>query len=313
MKLEPKKVWLNRRPLNLIKNWRNKEWFYTGIYDSKTGVYISWYFVRVNAADQFVMTVFDPTLPEPIHYKKTMYVDKYQEPDALSLNHESRSLKVHYNGKAEEGWKFEVDCKDFKGAVDIQPTIPCFTKFDNPLWQRYYFYHFFMNQANGSIKAGDKSYELKDALVYNDHNYGIIPSKTAWHWLAAQNEKVALASLMNYGPNSQNYTEIFLRPDFEGCDQTSEWIRLEQAVSFECEFEHDWSKPWYITSTDIFLEVRIIQYVTDHQKIPPVIPFFVNLRHAEMFVSARGKVRINSRWHDIGEIFGVMEEQKGHW
>ena len=38
-----------RFPLNFLREFRNKEWWYTGAYDPGTGVYVSWYFVRVNA------------------------------------------------------------------------------------------------------------------------------------------------------------------------------------------------------------------------------------------------------------------------
>ena len=66
MELEEKKVLLSRTPWNvLLRERRNKEWWYTGAYDAASGAYISWYVVRVNVVDEVTLTIFDPARETP--------------------------------------------------------------------------------------------------------------------------------------------------------------------------------------------------------------------------------------------------------
>jgi hypothetical protein len=325
MELEPKKVLRNRwNILNTIFNeWRDKEWWYTGCYDAAGDFYVSWYFVRTNLADQFVMSVFDPKLPGPVHWAKKLFTNRKIPPNELSLNYKCGQTRIAFNGAFREpfsgfddpkdpkdgAWKFEVQSKIFQGEIDLTPTIPYFTKFDYKIQDRYGLLHFFHNRANGAIQANGKEYVLNNALTYQDHCWGRIPSKTGWHWLAVQNENVALASLVNYGAYSQLYTEVYLTDAIANSPRRNEWVRLDQAVSFEFQKKDKWKQTWRVTSPDMDLAVTVFQRKTDKTWIP----LLINLVHTEIYVKAAGVVRVDGVWVETGDMFGVMEEHKGFW
>ena len=323
MKIEEKKVLLNRcNFLKVIfKEWCNKEWWYTGIYDQQSGTYLSWYFVRANLADKFTFTIFDPQSKEPHQFSKFFWLDKHQAPNRLCLNYDKRGVKLAYNGRGndQKGWHFQMKAGQLEADIEIEPTIPHFTKFDNQIVDNYGLLHFFHNRANGVVKIKEKEYRLNNALVYYDHCFGKVPSQTGWHWLAVQNEQTALASLVNYGPYAQKYTESYFT-GAEQCPRPNEWIRMEQSVSFERENPNSWTAPWWVTSSDMELKVSLQMHHTGITQIPPIIcllpkfnKFTMNITHTEVFVKADGRIRVDGKWLKVANMFGVMEEHFGNW
>lgn len=90
-------------------------------------------------------------------------------------------------------------------------------------------------------------------------------------------------------------------------------MRLNQNVSFGQPSNRSLTDSWDVTSTDMELEVTPSQVVTREHRIPPLVPFIVNLRHSEMPVSVRGRVKVEGTWVDVGELRGVMEQHFGRW
>jgi len=317
--LEKMKILCPRLPLRFLSQWRYKEWWYTGIYDPKHDLYVSWYFVRVNLLDKFIMTVFDPQLPEEQfpRFSSSCSLDHHQDDSpGLDLRHSGGRWNVHYRLEQQGRWKFELESKELTADITIDKTIAPFTKFDNEMVDHYAVIHYFQSRANGRIEVpGGKSYQLTDALVYQDHCYGRVPSRTGWHWLAVQSPSIALASLVNYGAYAQRYSQVWIND--EGRSQrANQWVRLEQSVSFEHEDSENVKGRWLVTSTDLDLVVHPRRLVRDRTRIPPFFPGFlapVDLAHAEAFVEAEGKVRVDGRWMDTGPMHGVMEQHHGRW
>ena len=133
--------------------------------------------------------------------------------------------------------------------------------------------------------------------------------------MAVQNADAALACLVNYGPYAQRYSQVWLGQD-PRCppNRRSDWIRLEQSVSFEHEDTEKFSGDWQLTSSDLELEVRHIQFHTTKEHIPPLTRFIVDLHHTEGFVEASGRVRVDGQWLDFNDpMYGVMEQHYGRW
>lgn len=292
--------------LGVLAHWRDKEWWYSGAYDARTGVYVSWYFIRVNLVDQFAFSVFDPRLgKEPIHLAHKLYLDPQGE-TPLSLSHRGR-WEVVYEGSSERGWQLRLKDGEIEANLHITPSTPAFTKFDNPLVQRYGLLHHFHNRVRGSVRAGAHSWKLENALGYYDHCFGTVPRQTGWHWLAVQNEAAALATLVNYGPHAQRYTQMFLRQGPAAL--RDRWIRLGQEVSFEQPPGKTLTDPWRVTSPDLDLQVTPLQAKTGRENIP----LFLRLEHSELFVQVEGRVRLEGQWVETGVLHGVMEQHGGRW
>jgi hypothetical protein len=293
---------------------RKKEWWYTGVWDPDHRIYVSWYFVRVNFVDEIGVTVFDPAVGPPAHFEKRLWLDPVQPPDELSLVWDKGRTWARYTGSADKTWHFDFSAGDLRVDLQIAPTTSPFTKFDNTLSKNYGLLHFFHNRVAGLVSVGGRSYRLENALGYYDHCFGRVPRQSGWHWLAVQNRDVALASLVNYGPYAQRYSQVWLGggpPELAG-----RWIRLEQSVSFENPRTTELEGSWRLTSTDLDLSIDVLpkQLVTSIRHIPPLTRFIVDLQHTEMFVRASGRVRVDRRWLPLEEpLYGVMEQHHGKW
>ena len=322
--LEERKVLLNRASIRgICRGWRDKEWWYTGVLDPESQVYVSWYFLRVNVADAFVFSVFDPSRPGPEHLvKQIFYLEKPPESsrEETYLVRDRRGFFVSYTGRGdgpEPGWSFLLKTKSIEAEIRIEPRRPSFTKFDNAVQDNYGLLNFFGASASGKVQAGGHTYELNSAVAYYDHCFGRIPEQTGWHWIAVQGDKFSLDSLINYGAYAQCYTQGW--HSIEGVPRPGQWVRLEQAVSFENSVSFDdkdylsWKKPWRLTSTDLDLNIEILQHKTDLTRVPPILPFLVKLHHTEAFVRVSGKARIDGVWTQTGDMFGVFEQHYGRW
>lgn len=317
MELEERQVLHPRRFWHVWTQRDKKEWWYTGACDPARRLYVSWNIIRVNFIDRIAVVIFDAKRKEPDHFSKKLFLDEDQPSGRLSLNHSSKDVEFHYNGSGEEGWLFQFSGGDISAELSIDPKIRPFTKFDNTLSRNYGLLHFFQNRAHGKIEADGRVYELHDALVYYDHCFGTVPRQTGWHWLAVQNAQVALASLVNYGPYAQRYSQVWFG-DGTSCPQhrRGTWIRLEQSVSFEQETADDFRDPWRVTSSDLDLTVTPVpnQYHTTREHIPPMTRWIVDLDHTEVFVEVTGKIRVDGHWVELAEpMWGVMEQHHGRW
>ncbi len=308
-----------RSVLGTLREFHNKEWWYTGVYDSTAGIYISWYFVRVNVIDKFVMTVFDDRpgpngKADPIHITQTCRLERQGPGATAGLEVRQRDCKISYRAGDVPPWRLQVDTPGLTADVTITTTTPPFSKFDNEFEDYYAIVHYFHGRADGVVAIpGGKTYQLSQALVYQDHCYGRVPSRTGWHWIAVQNPSVAVTSLVNYGAYSQRYTQAWFAADPSSgrppAPRTNEWIRLDQNVSFERQDRNQVMDRWTVSSPDLLLDVKPRQSVPDQTRIPP----FVNLKHIELFVEAEGRVRVDGRWVDTGPLHGVMEQHHGRW
>lgn len=296
---------------HVLREWRSKEWWYTGVSDARHGAYFSWYFTRVNLLDEFAFTAFDPAVGEPQHFSQRTLLPLSPE-EGLSLRYQGRRFEVSYEGAAERGWDFRFQSQGFDVRLHIQPTLRMFTKFDRHRRERYGLLHFFHNRASGTVRTPARTYEVQDALCYYDHCFGCVPRATGWHWLAVQNEDAALSTLVNDGACPQCYTQVYFKRNADG-HRLEQWIRLDQDVSFEQPLDDPLDAPWEVTSPDLELTVTPNQAFTLRERLPPLVPFFVNLDHAELFVTARGRVRVDGRWFDVDGLHGVMEQHFGRW
>ncbi|MFW2490121.1 hypothetical protein ACN077_16375 [Clostridium chromiireducens] len=311
MNLEEKKVLLSR--WDIIRQWKDKEWWYSGFYDTKNDIYFNFFFVRVNFIDQFTLTLFEVKEQKIYEFSKKLFLDKKQKKNKLCLNYHSKNISIEYNGDEIEGWTFKFKNNNFDIDLYLKPTIPYFTKFENQYVYKYGLMHYFNNLTNGLIKISNKTYKIENALCYYDHCFGTIPSKSAWHWIAVQNEDVSLASLVNYGPYAQKYSEIYFKKNDRNW-KLNEWIRLNQDVSFEhYELDDKLMNTWKITSTDMDVIVTPIMYILDRTKVPKALPFLDNIKHYEFFIKLSGNVRIDGQWIEIKDLYGIMEQHNGKW
>lgn len=289
----------------------DKEWWYSGVFDHAANIYFSFFFIRTAITDHFSFTLFDPEQEYPIHFAKNIILNATKGIDKLCLRFASKNMNVEYLGDAETGWNFKFKNNKYDIDLNMESTTCGFTKFDNYFVNKYALLHYFHNIVNGTIQMPDKIYQVDKALGYYDHCFGRVPRKSAWHWLAVQNAEVALDSLINYGPFAQKYTQAY----FKECSRSpraNEWIRLNQEVSFEY-YPDKFNSYWKVTSVDLDLIVTPLMHICSLNKIPPIVPFLINITHYEFFVKVSGKVRIDCRWMEVKNLYGVLEEHFGKW
>lgn len=318
MDLEEKKVLLKQR-FNPFVSGRKKEWWYTGVADDTNSIFLGFSVIRVMFMDSISVGLFDARNPAAILATWKGYLDSDNPQNRLSLKAKSKKFTLDYTGSGTdgEGWKAEIESETISASLEIKPTISPFTKFDNLFVDEYTLLHFFMNRVNGSIttrsSGNEKTYTVTNALGYYDHCFGTVPKKTKWHWIAVQSETCVLASLMNYGTYAQCYTEAYFTGGGAPESARGRWIRLDQDVSFEC-YHHDrFTKHWRVTSPDMALKLVVIQAECEKERIPPIVPFLVNLDHWQCSVSLSGWIRVDGEWIETGDLHGVLEEHHGTW
>jgi hypothetical protein len=318
MDLEEKKVLLKQR-FNPFVSSRKKEWWYTGVVDDTNRIFLGFSVIRVMFMDSISIGLFDAKNPETILAEWKGYLDSDNPQNRLSLKAKSKKFTFDYTGSGtgSEGWKAEISSDTISASLEIKPTISPFTKFDNLFVDEYTLLHFFMNRVNGSVttrtSGSGKTYTITDALGYYDHCFGTVPKKTKWHWIAVQSQTCALASLMNYGTYAQCYTEVYFTVGAAPESAQGRWIRLDQDVSFEC-YHHDrFTKHWRVTSPDMALKLVVIQAECEEERIPPLVPFLVNLDHWQCSVNVSGWIRVDGEWIETGDLHGVFEEHNGTW
>lgn len=290
--------------LKICKCFKEKEWWFSYLYDPKQQLYFGYFFIRTYPTDHINFTCFDLKNDKTWNFEKHIMLDKPINRETLDLEHHKKNLNINFTRTSPTERNFNFSNKDTNISLTIDDSgVKPFTKFDDFYENYYSLYHLFGSRTKGKLTFGKDTYEVDTTTTYFDHCYGKVPSKSAWHWLAVNNNKYSLSSLVNYGVNPQCYTEVF---------NGKEWTRLSQEVSFEHNSKNPFD-PWHITSPDLDLTVTPIKHELKITKIPPLIPFLLNISHAEFMVKVSGNIKIENEWKKVDEMVGVMEEHHGRW
>jgi hypothetical protein len=298
---EAGKALLERR--NIRRQWNEKEWWFSYCFDPAFPFYLSWAFVRSSYSDYFSIFALDLKGNKQWTFHKNLLLDRAPGDGPQRLEKKSRNFAVLFG---EEGGvrRFRLTTKswDVDLVVGESPFTP-FVKRENQFQRHYFVEHTYRNPAGGTIMIDGRRYALRTDHTYFDHCFGNVPRRTGWHWIAVQNRDTALTSLVNYGPYAQRYTQVL---------DAGRWLRLGQDVTFE----HDSARPqepWRVTSPELDLTAEILGQEATITRIPPFVPFLVNINHTEFVVKASGRVRINGAWREQRDLIGVMEEHHGWW
>lgn len=290
------------RRLGSAHGLRQKEWWFTYLFDRRAGLYMSWSFARSFLVDKFRLWVCDLATGAAEAVDHTLYLDPRQRPGALDLRARSAGLAVVHEGEGRRA-RFEVTTAKVAAALEFRRSPAPFVRRDNHFTDHYTLLHTFHDRVRGSVHALGRAYEIDTPLSYHDHCFGKVPSRMGWQWLAAQSESTAIASLCNHGPAPQRYTQLFI---------DGEWHRLSPDVHFDYD-PGDLLAPWRLTSAELDLEIRPLHLHRDRVAIPRALPLLVDLQHNELCVEARGSARIRGRERALDGLVGVVEEHFGRW
>jgi hypothetical protein len=301
---------------NILKfptQMRLKEWWFTGFYDAKSGIYFSFFCARLNVIDQFSLSIFDPKLPEPIHFSKRMYLRTEIYEGGFSMAYAAKTYSFSFRGETNGRLFLHLAHPRYTAKLNFEPSLPPFTKLEDNGKDWYGFVHQFGLQTNGQFSLDGVTHKVANALAYSDHNFGKLPSNCRWHWLAVQHETISIASLVNYGPNGQCYTQVLVNdPAYQ--QFADRWIRLSASVTFELNplVAID-AGEWQLTSPDIELHVSPQQQYLEQIALPPILPVFVKIAHREMHVKVHGRIRLEGNWIVVDGLHGVAEAHFGRW
>lgn len=278
--------------------WREKEWWFGYLHDPEAGIYLSWSCVRTYFMERFRCWVLDMETGEQALLDRPLFFDRGGDGSVLDLS-ASGKTPLRYGAANDREMNLRVEGPDWDLALLFLPSAAPFTRAEDQFRAWYGLRAHFHNQVVGTVTIGDRVRLIDTKRCYTDHCWGRVPSATGWHWIAAQDEQVAIDSLVNYGPYAQRYTQVFL---------DGRWHVLPDSVIFDVD-RTDPERPWRLVSPDVELEARLLHTHRDHVRVPVL----VNLRHDEHVVEVRGRVRIEGAWRDVGPLLGVAEEHHGKW
>lgn len=291
------------------------EWWFTGLYSPENKTFFTFYISRNVFIDFFSFSFYDLDTNKATVFSKFLKLEKTQEENKLSLNKKARDYEFHYNGSQETNWVFDFTNKDYQIHLEYTPSEqPMFTKLDGDYLHTYEYSGFFHNTATGNFILPNKSVNVKNAVSYTEHYYGIVPRKASWQYIAAQNNDMAISIHRDHLVSGENYCQILFRNQINN-SINGRWIRLSQDVCFENAADGKNGidvPPTKVTSVD--MELNIVPYIStyEHFCLPPVIPFLGNLKRYEYFMKISGKVRIDGQWIILSDAFGVLEEDYGN-
>ncbi len=302
MNFEERAVLENR--LNIKESFREKEWWFTYCYDEKLQLYFGCFFLRTYPIDHFNFICFDLKNNKRWEFEKDIRLSPDYEKGKLDLKFRNKDFSVSYVGNGDGEREFLFKSEQHTISLNFKEgPVPPFTKRDNNFVNNFTLFHLFQQRVKGTLNFEGNRYDIDTQNSYYDHCSGKSPSNTGWHWLAVNNEKSSLASLINYGSNAQKYTQFY---------GNGEWHRLFQDVSFEYDMKN-LQNPWSITSPDMELIAEPMDMKHKIIKVPRMLPFLIDIVHYEFIVKVNGRVRINNKWVDFSNAYGVMEEHHGKW
>ncbi len=267
-------------------------------------LYFSWTFFRAFYSDYFGLFALDLLKNRQWSLQKICRFDSTQPPhDGMRLSKSGRSFSL-LSEMCEGQGHLRLSTKRLGVELVIRPSnVPRFSKNENQFVRHYGFEHRYKNPVSGVVTLDGIAYPVNSDYSYQDHCFGNVPRRTGWHWIALQNDAIALTSLVNYGPYGQRYSQVY-----DGKD----WVRLDQDVAFEQDRGNS-GGVWRITSTDMDLKLTARGMTRKITRIPPLLPVLVKVDHTEFLVEAAGRVRINGSWQTVRQLVGVMEEHHGRW
>lgn len=303
MKLDEKQVLHSRWPFWRV--WREKEWYFSCLHDPGAKIYFSWAFVRTYATDGFRFWWVDLGSDQTWSVDHRLYLEPGQAPERLDLRGGRPGYAVAFQGVDGQPDRARLVYQDHRFQIDLEilRRHPPFTRRDHTFENTYSLLHHVGNEARGTLTVDGRAHPIHTRRCYTDHCAGRVPRRTGWQWIAVQSDDVAVASLVNRGPDAQRYTQIYL---------DGRWVRLAEEVSFQYT-PQDLSAPWQVTSVDMDLVVRPRRVHLDHVAVPPGLPLLYNVHHNELFVEVDGRVRIDGTWRDVTGLTGVAEEHHGVW
>ena len=286
-----------------LRQWREKEWWFSYCFDKTRQIYLSWSFLRAYYSDHFGLMFVDLKTRKRWAFSRLMFLDGLREGVPIALSKAQSQFEVSF-GLTGANRSFRVSENRFNVDLSIGPSAaPAFVRRENQFTNQYRLVHTVQHPVVGNVAVDGAHYDLHTKWSYFDHCSGLVPRLTSWHWLAVQRDEASLIVLVNYGERSQRYAQIL---------RNGRWVRLDQNATFECQDARN-AESWRVTSTDLDITVDVLESNAAVTKVPRAFPLIVNLRHVEFVVRVDGIVRLNGRWEDLHRHYGVMEEHHGIW
>ncbi len=279
---------------NLPEAWSEKEWWFGYLHDPEAGVYLSWSCVRAFYMERFRCWFVDLATGEARVLDRPLFFQR-AEGERMGLS-AGGSPSVFYGAEGDRALRLRVEGRGWDLDLELEPSPVPFARTEDQFDAWYGVRAHFHNRARGLVAVGDHRRTVATTRCYC---WGSVPSRTGWHWLAAQDEHTAIDSLVNYGPYGQKYTQIFV---------DGRWHVLPDDVTFDVD-RREPGRPWRVLSPDVELEARPLH--SHHDRVQ--VPLLVDLHHAEHVVEVTGRVRIDGRWVDVGRLVGVTEQHHGSW
>lgn len=295
-------VLLDRK--RIVSSWREKEWWFSYAFDSRTRIYLGWFVFRTYLTDHINLICFDLDSGQSYHFERHIMLAPEGSESGLDLRFSNRLIAFSYKGSPDgrrhfefrgEGWNIDL--------ATVPGKLQSFTRRDDLFVNRYRLIHRFGDRVRGFLTVGDRRFDINTDVTYYDHCAGRLPRTTSWHWLAVTGRAGSLTTLVNYGTHPQCYTQF---------NDGRSWIRLSPAVSFDYD-RLSITEPWRITSTELDLVIHPLAVNEKVTHIPPFIPFLLKTVHHEMPVRAEGRILTDGRWRAVKDLLGVLERHDGTW
>ncbi|MBK9580017.1 MAG: hypothetical protein IPO40_23370 [Fibrobacteres bacterium] len=303
---------LSRVPKDLFSNplraFVAKERWNSGFHDPETNSWLEFSFDRSPRADGFRLSFLQPSA------RRTQYVrwdGRFGRPevdDQLRLEAVRPGFCARHQRHDEGLSRFELSTQGWEIDLEIRSTRIPFRTGDRQFEASYDLHQRSGLLATGTISSPEGNLDLVHAPGYSEHSWGVLPRRTRNHRVVLQNDRFCLHASVDAGPFANRCVGAL---HLDGDEHR--WMLLDPQVRFRNSPGYEWDTPWRLESSEMELNMEILQVATHREGVPPFAPVLERSSKSTALVRAVGSVRIDGIWHKTGEMHGILEEHSSRW
>ncbi len=205
--------------------------------------------------------------------------------DAVNVSASGQWGRLHFAGRAEDGWQIEVQTASLYVQCTQKALAPVHRNWLLTQHIDYSIQQFVMNEAQGLIRFDGKDYAFS-GYGYTEHNWGVQPRHSTAFWLhfwCPEGAGVVLSCQYDAGV-PHHYTFLW----HQGQEHT-----LYSPAQFTFDAAHP-EALWEVHAPDLDLRIRPITAHHTRMQIPPLIAY-ISTDYYEQLLEVEGTAWIKGQ------------------
>ena len=222
--------------------------------------------------------------------------------EAVNVRAEGKWGYLHFSGRAEQGWKIDVQTPHVTAHCTQTPQAPVHRNWLQTQHIDYTIQQFVLNHTQGTVALDGRQVQF-DGFGYHEHNWGVQPRHSTAFWLHFWGPQMAGVVLSCYYDAGvpHHYTYLW---------HAGSAYTLYSPASFS--FDPACPEALHrVESPDLKLDIRPITAHHTRMRIPPVLAY-VDVDYFEQLLEVQGEARVNGGAVEIQGV-GKLDYNWNRW